>query len=75
MDSTVGGVKAALAWTGKFAGLPAEPPANWSRPLDPDTALLLRRLLTSSTTMIGMVRGVSPAPMPDCGPPTASTVC
>ena len=44
VDSTVGGVKAALSrGRAKLAGLPAEPTGEPSRPLDPDTALLLQR--------------------------------
>lgn len=44
VDSTVGGVKSALArGRTKLAGLPAEPAGEPSRPLDPDTARLLQR--------------------------------
>jgi RNA polymerase sigma-70 factor (ECF subfamily) len=44
VDSTVGGVKAALSrGRAKLAGLPAEPTGEPSRPLDPDIALLLQR--------------------------------
>ncbi|CAN7645174.1 RNA polymerase sigma factor [Rhizobium leguminosarum] len=44
VDSTVGGVKSALSrGRSKLAGLPAEPAGEASRPLDPDTARLLRR--------------------------------
>lgn len=43
VDSTVGGVKAALSrGRAKLAGLPAEPTGEPSRPLDPDTARLLQ---------------------------------
>jgi len=44
VDSTVGGVKSALArGRAKLADLPAEPAADASRPLDPDTAAILQR--------------------------------
>ncbi|MER8545007.1 sigma-70 family RNA polymerase sigma factor [Mesorhizobium sp. M0323] len=44
VDSTVGGVKAALSrGRAKLADLPAEPAGEPNRPLDPDTARLLQR--------------------------------
>jgi len=76
VDSSVGGVKSALAADGRSSRTcTLNLPANRAYGLIPTPHGYCSATLSSSTAMTGMACEASPAPMLGCGSPIASTAC